>query len=51
MCLLRSGSPFSPDITLLSDGELGTLALRQRDPGLDSLTNDEDVSDSRNEHV
>jgi len=43
---LLGGSPFSPDITLLGDGKLGTLALGERDPGLDALTNNEDVGDT-----
>lgn len=34
---------FPPEITLLRDGEFGTLALRQRDPRLVALTNDENV--------
>jgi hypothetical protein len=32
-------------ITLLGDRQLGTLALRQGDPRLGTLTNDEDVGD------
>ena len=43
--LLGSGT-LSPDITLLGDGELGTLALGEGDPGLGALTNDEDVGDT-----
>jgi len=42
-------SPFSPHVTLLRDSELGSLALRQRDPGLDALTDDEDVRDASGE--
>jgi hypothetical protein len=33
-------------VTLLSDRELGTLALRQRDPRLRALTDNEDVGDT-----
>ena len=43
--LLGSGT-LSPDITLLGNGELGTLALGERDPGLGALTDDEDVGDT-----
>lgn len=46
---LLGSSPFSPDVTLLSDGELGTLALGEGDPGLDALTDDEDVGDTGGE--
>jgi len=35
--------PFSPDIALLCDRELGTLTLGQGYPGLDTLTDDENV--------
>lgn len=45
LCL--SSTLLPPDITLLGDGELGTLALGQRYPGLGALTNDEDVGDTR----
>ena len=41
--LLGSASP--PDITLLSDSELDTLALRQRYPRLRALADNEDVGD------
>ena len=41
--LLGSTSP--PNITLLRDGELDALALRQGDPRLGALTNDENVGD------
>jgi hypothetical protein len=34
------------NITLLRNGKLSTLALRQRDPGLGALANDEDVGDT-----
>jgi len=43
---LLGGSAFSPDIALLSNGELGTLALGERDPGLRALANDENVGDT-----
>jgi len=46
---LLSSSTLSPDITLLRDSKLGTLALGQRDPRLDTLTNDEDVGDASGE--
>lgn len=39
--LLRS--PFSPNVTLLGDRELDTLALGQRYPRLGALTDDENV--------
>jgi len=39
------------DIALLRDGELGALALGQRDPGLRALTNDENVGDTRSERA
>ena len=38
-------------VSLLSDGELHTLALGQRDVGLVSLANDEDVADPGGEGV
>src|SRR6266851_10504610 len=41
--LLRLSSPLPPDVTLLGNRKLGTLALGQRDPGLCTLTNDKDV--------
>lgn len=38
------GSPLFPsDIPLLRNRQLSTLALRQRDPRLDTLTNNENV--------
>jgi len=40
---------FSPEVPLLSDGELGTLAFRQRYPGLGTLADDEDVGDTGGE--
>lgn len=43
--LLSSGT-LSPDITLLGNGELSALALGEGNPGLDALTNDEDVGDT-----
>ena len=45
--LLLSSALLPPNITLLSNGELGTLALGQRDPWLDALPNDEDVGYAR----
>ena len=45
MRLLRSGSPFSPDITLLSNSKLDTLALGQGYPRLGALADNEDVGD------
>ena len=45
---LLLGRPLSPpDITLLGDGELGTLALRQGHPWLGALAEHEDVGDPR----
>jgi len=40
---LLFGSSFSPNITLLSNRELGALALRQRQPWLGALADDEDI--------
>jgi len=45
--LLSSPSP--PQISFLGYGELGTLALGQRYPGLCSLTDDEDVGNTSGE--
>ena len=44
--LLLSSTLSPPHITLLSDSELDTLALRQGYPGLGALTDDEDVGDT-----
>lgn len=41
--LLLSGPLSPPDIPLLRNGKLSTLALRQGNPRLRALTNDEDV--------
>ena len=43
--LLLSSTLSPPDITLLSDSELDTLALRQGYPSLGALPDDEDVRD------
>ena len=43
--LLVSSSLSPPDVTLLGDGELGTLAAGQGDPWLGALADDEDVGD------
>lgn len=40
---LRLGSALPPNVTLLGNRKLGTLALRQRDPRLSTLANDKDV--------
>jgi hypothetical protein len=40
---LRLSSPLPPNITLLGDRKLDTLALRQRDPRLWALTDDKNV--------
>ena len=45
--LLLSSTLSPPDITLLSDSELETLALRQRYPRLDALTNNKNVGDAK----
>lgn len=41
--LLRRTPLLPPDITLLGNGKLGSLALGQRDPGLYSLTDNKNV--------
>ena len=41
--LLVSSSLSPPDVTLLGDGELGTLALGQGDPRLRALTDNKNV--------
>lgn len=47
--LSRLGSLLSAtEVTLLRDGELGSLALGQRDPGLVTVTNNENVGDTKN---
>lgn len=43
--LLLSSTLFPPDIALLGNSELDTLALRQRYPRLRALPDDEDVRD------
>ena len=43
LLLRRPLSP--PDIALLRDGELGTLALREGNPRLGALAENEDVGD------
>lgn len=42
--LLKGTLP--PDISLLGNGKLKTLALRQRHPGLDTLTDNENVGNA-----
>ena len=41
---------FSPDISLLRNGKLGTLALGQRYPGLDAFSDDENIGDTARKH-
>ena len=43
---MLGGTLSPPDITLLSNSELDTLALRQGYPGLGALPDDEDVGDA-----
>jgi hypothetical protein len=41
--LLRFSSPLPPDVTLLGNRKLDTLALRQRDPRFWAIADDENV--------
>ena len=43
LCLSLCTLP-PPEITLLGDRKLGALALGKRNPGLDTLTDDENVA-------
>lgn len=44
---LLLGGAFSPQVSLLGNGKFGTLALGKRYPRLITLTDDEDIGNTR----